>query len=436
MSSARIYAIGISIAALVAAPAMGEDARREMRDFHRRAVIQGAPTPGDAYAVPLSVEAVAALKHGGEVRVFDAAGIEIPSLVHSAVSHGEIFDRAVNIFNRAWTEDGTQMLTAELTGRVPSTVNQFVFDIKDPEYSARVRIESSMDGENWQIVRDGLHLIRHTVKSEKIAYHHNVLRVPTARFRFYRFILHPTRAEPGEIARPTEAPLEIEGVAVREVVRRGSALSVNTPIERFDDPRDDDPRHHYWKLDLGSGNLGVDSVSIAIPEKDFARSAGLWEWDVERGRRTRQLATTVAFQYGDDAHSEFSDFTTDARILVLRIDQGDDAPVTVRAAKASRPRQQLRFIGPPALPLPVALYFNPDEKRTPKYDLARRLREHEVTSFAELDLGPLEANPAYSEPTPPRSESVPYLLYALVVPLVLGLGWYVARTISQGTPPE
>jgi len=436
MPSASLCAIGATIAVLVAAPAAAAEARREMSDFHRRALIEGTPTPGDAYSVPLSVEAVAALKRGGELRVFDAAGGEIPSLVHSAVSRGEIFDREVTVFNRTWTEDGTQMLTVELVGRAPSTVNRFVFDIADREYSARVRIESSMDGENWQIVRDGLHLIRHTVESEKIAYHHNVLQIPSSRFRYYRFILKPTRHALGVIEKPTEAPLAITGVAVREVVRRGSSLTVDAPIERFDDPRDDDPRHHYWKLDLGSGDLGVDSVSLTIPEEDFARSASLWEWDVERDRRTRQLAATVVFRYGDDTHSEFSDFSTDARVLVLRIDQGDDAPITVTSARAGRPRQQVRFIGPTAPTLPAALYFDPDEPRQPKYDLARRLREHEVTNFAELGLAPLEPNPAYAPPTPPRSESVPYLLYAMVIPLVVGLGWYIVRTIQRGAPPQ
>jgi hypothetical protein len=425
--------------ATLAAADAGHAARREVSDFHLRAPIEAAPTAGTAYSVPFSAEAIAALKDGGEVRLFDAAGQEIPSLVQSAVSRGEVVDRAITIFNRAWNEDGTQTLSVELTERKPPSVNQFVFDIEDPEYSARVRIEASMDGENWQIVREGLHLIRHQVKTEKIDYHHNVLSIPTSRFRFYRFALRatvPISNDANEAGSPDEAPLEITGVAVREVVRRGSALSLNAGIERFEDPRDEDPRHHYWKLDLRRENLGVDSVALTIPDKDFARSASLWEWSEERGRRTRQLATTVAFRYGDDAHSEFLSFTTDARVLVLRIDQGDDAPVTVTAARAGRPRQQLRFIGPAAAALPLGIYFEPDVARKPEYDLARRLREHEVTRFAELAHGALESNLSYSEPTPPRSESIPYLLYALVIPLVIGLGWYVARTIQRGSPPE
>ncbi len=39
---------------------------------------------GEAYSVPLSREAVAMLRRGGELRVFDARELEIPSLVHTA----------------------------------------------------------------------------------------------------------------------------------------------------------------------------------------------------------------------------------------------------------------------------------------------------------------------------------------------------------------
>jgi hypothetical protein len=421
----------------VPAPALTSDeaARRVASDFHRRALITGAIAPDAAYAVPLASDVVAALKHGGELRVFDAAGREIPSLVHSADSRGEVIDRPATIFNQAFGEDGTRTLSVELRDRKPQAVNEFVFDLADAEYNARVRVEAGQDGENWQILRDGLHLIRHTVEREKIAYRHNVLRVPTARFRFYRFTLRPTQPSAVQVDAAQE-PLEVTGVAVREVVRRGSALALTATLERIDDERDDDSRHHYWKLDLGREHLGVDRVDFTIPATDFARSASLWEWSPERGRRTRQLATSVAFHYDDDVHTEFTGFTTDARVLVMMIDQGDDTPVEVTAARASRPRQQLRFIGPRVVEAPLALYLDPDESREPRYDLARRLSEHEITSFEELRLEPLEPNPGYAKPPEARSEQIPFLLYALVLPLVAGLGWYIVRTIQRGVPPE
>jgi len=405
--------------------------RRAASDFHRIATLEGAVAPNEAYAVPLSREAVAALKRGGELRLFDAAGREIPSLVFTAHARGEVVERPVTIFNRAWQPDGTQTLAVEQTDRKPQPVNEFVFEIADEDYNARATVEGSSDGDDWRILADGLHLIRHTQKDERIRYVHNVLGVPTARFRFYRFTLRPTAPPDDDFE-----PLEIEDLKVRQVAKRGSSLSVPVALERFDDPRDDDSRHHFWKLDLGREDLGVDRVELTIPSRDFARSASLWEWSEERGRRTRQLASTVVFQYGNDVQNAFSGFSTDVPVLVLMIDQGDDEPVTVKAARASRPSQQLRFLAPSASTPPLALHFDPDEARAPLYDLGRRLRENEITAFAQLAHGDLEQNPAYATPPEPASEQVPFLLYALVIPLVLGLAWYVVRTIQRGVPAE
>ena len=423
-------ALALGGLALVAAgPAQTE--RRAASDFHRRVPVEGQMVPGAAYAVPLSQELVAALKKGGEVRLFDAEGREVPSLVTTAHSRSEIVERPVTIFNQAWQPDGTQTLTVEQTDRVHQAVNEFVFDIADEQYNVRVRVEGSQRGEEWLTVGDGLHLIRHTVKKQKIRYVHSVLRVPTARFPLYRFTLTPTHPLEEEFE-----PLEIEGVKVRQVVKRGSSLSAPVELERMEDPRDEDTRHHYWKLDLGRENLGVNRVQLTIRAVDFARSASLWEWSATRGRRTRELASTVLFRYGTDVQMEFGGFVSDVPVLVLMIDQGDDEPVEVAAARASRPRQQLRFLAPNGAALPLALHFEPDEPREPKYDLDRKLRERRLTSFTELAHGALEPNPGYKAPPEPRSEQVPYLLYAFVVPLVLGLGWYVARTIQRGVPDE
>ena len=281
-----------------AGPAAADIERRAASDFHRRALIEGDVAPGEAHAVPLSREAVAALKKGGELRLFDGAGREIPSLVYSADSRSEVIERPVTIYNRAWEARGTQTLSVELTDRKPEPVNEFVFHIEEEDYNLRVRVEGSPDGDAWQILRDGLHLIRHTVKKEKICYVHNVLRVPTARFRHYRFTLEPMVAPDDD-----DEPLEIEGVDVRQVVKRGSSLAVPVRLEPFEDTARLDTRHDFWTLDLGREDLGVDHVELTIPADDFARSASLWEWSEERGRRTRRLASTVVFHYDDDVHT-------------------------------------------------------------------------------------------------------------------------------------
>jgi hypothetical protein len=421
--------LGLALGAALAAPSDAATGRRAASDFHSVARIEAedAWIRGQAYSVPLSAEASAALQKGGELRVFDAAGREIPSLVHTAHAKAEIIKRPVEIFNDAWVPGLTQTVTVEVTGRGPQSVNEFTFEITDEHYHASVRVQGSDDAEDWRIVRDGLHLIRHTIPGEKIKYVHNVLRIPTSRFRYYRFVLE----QPGR-----EEPFAIERIAVREVVPRGTRLEVPAQLERWPNPRDPDARHHYWKLDLGRAYLGVNRLRLDIVGRDYARPATLWAWNPELGRPGAFLASMMAFQYGNDRHDEFDGFSTDAEQLVVMIDQGDDEPLDLRGARASRPRQQVRFLVDASVAEPLGLYFAPDEAREPKYDLPRRLREYGIADFTALSHGPLGDNPAYAQAPPPLSERVPYLLTGAVIALVLGLGWYIARTLRAGLPPE
>jgi hypothetical protein len=428
---AALFAVtGLAVALIpTASRAAPETSRRSASDFHEIAeVVADAPlSQGRAYAVPLSREAIAALRDGGELRVFDAAGAEIPSLVYTAHAREESVRQPVSIFNRAFEPGLLQTLSVEIEDRTLLEVNEFTFDIEDPQYNVRVKVEGSDDASAWRIIQDDLHLIRHTVPDEKIRYVHNVLRIPTSRFRYFRFTLR---------ALGREQPLEIESITVRKVEPRGASLHVPVRIERWGNPRDSDSRHEYWKLHLPFPDLGVDRVLLTMDGRDFARSASLWEWNVELGRPTEPLASSVFFHYGQDLKTGFEGFSTDADVLVVMIDQGDDAPVPVKRARASRPAKQLRFLLDDPVTEPLRLHFLPDEARTPKYDLDRRLKEHGVTDFTRLNHGALAANPAYAEPGVPWTEQVPYLLYALVIALVAALALYIARTVRAGLPPE
>ncbi|MDH3520281.1 MAG: hypothetical protein OEM49_07470 [Myxococcales bacterium] len=421
----------VAVAAGLRATAEPDLRRRATSDFRQEAELAGDDFVLDgAYSVPLSAEATAALKKGGELRLFDARGEEIPSIVHTAHARQEAVARPVAIFDNVWEPRDAgliQTVSVELEESAPQSVNEFTFEIADEEYNVRVRIEASVAPDAWRIVSDNLHLIRHTISGEKIRYVHNVLRIPTSRFRRYRFVLE----ESGR-----KKPLTIESIAVREVVQRGESLGVSVRLEPWQNPRDPDPRRNYWKLDLGRPDLGVNRVQLQLDGTDYARPARLWSWNQELSRPGQPLADTVVFRYGSDARAEFEGFTTDAEQLVLMIDQGDDEPIGLRGARASRPRQQLRFVIDRPVAAPLRLYFTPDDPRPPKYDLDRRLRQYGIADFHARTHGPLRENASYAPAPKPMTERVPYLLTGVVIALVLGLGWYIARLLRTGLPPE
>lgn len=426
----RIWLVSLALAVCAAgAAAQTGDGRRSPADFSLRARVTGEPAPGEACAVPLGADAVSALETGGELRVFDADGREIPSLVHTARRHAEEIERPVEIFNRAWQEDGTRTLSAELRdGARP--VNEFVLEIPE-DHHLLARVEGSPDGEHWQILADGRHLIRYSAPDEDAEYVYDRLRIPTSRFGWYRFTLHPLAP-----TSPGDESFRVQSVSVLRSVDRGARLELPVVVEPLDDPRDSDPRHAFWKLDLQRPGLGVSRIELEIPGDDFARSASLWEWSTERERRTRRLATAVVFRFGKEQSTAIGGFQTDAPLLALMIDQGDDEPIALDAARASRPRQTLRFIVPEDARPPLWIYLEPDQARPPRYDLARRLQEREIDRFVALEQGPVESNPDYREAPAPRSERLPWLLYLLVVPLVVVLAAYVVRTLRRGLPDD
>ena len=421
--------LAILCALSTAAAAQDTPRRRTINDFHRYADVQAreALQTGQAYGVPLDPDTLAALRKRGELRVFDATGHEVPSMVYTSPAGTRSEPRNVRIFNQAWEPGLIQTLTVELTDRTPGPVNDFTFEITEDAYDAQVIVQSSEDGDTWRIVRHNLHLIRHTLPEEDVKYVHNVLRIPTTRARYFRFMV----ASSGR-----EKPLTITHVQVRRNVKRGRTLQLPVHPAPWTNPRDADARHHYWRMDFKQPDLGVDRLRLTIADREYARRASLWEWNAELDRPGRRLASAVLFHYGDDMQTVLRGFRTNAAMLVLMIDQGDDAPLRVIGATATRPQQVVRFIMDAGVTAPLRLYVLPDKAQEPQYDLARRIKEQEITAFAPLSLGPLRDNPAYAEAPPPVSERIPYLLYAIVGLLVLVLGAYMARTVRAAAPPE
>lgn len=419
------------LALSLAAPALAQEpGRRSVSDFHFYAeVIERAPlTPGEAYAVGLSPKASALLRERPEVRVFDAFQHEVPSVLVSEPEHMEVEKRAVRVINEAWEAGLIQRFTVELTDRTPEPVTTFVLDIADESYNARAVIEGSDDGNEWMTVRDNLHLIRHTLPGEDVKFVHNRLRIPASRYKYFRF----TIAESGR-----RRPLDIEDVAVLQEIRRGRSLALPVHPAPWNNPEDADARHVWYKLQLPETHLGVDRLRLTIDAREYERRGVLYEWNVELERpRRRPIASGILFHYGDDRETELHGFTTDAGILVLMIDQGDDEPVAVTAVTAYRPRQEVRFIMEDAFAGPLRLYFKPERAHAPQYDLPRRLEEQKIHDFVELEHGPLRDNPAFEPPPPPVSERIPYLMYALILLVAVVLAVYIARTVRMSMPPE
>ncbi len=403
-------------------------ARRAPSDFHRLAEVDApALTPGEAYAVSLSYDAIAMLRFKGELRLFDSRGVEIPSVIHTRKERRTV-SRSLTIYDSAWEPGLIQTLAVDRGAAAREAINEFTLTITDRQYNARVQVHGRDGDEEWRIVRDNLHLIRHAIPAENIRYTHNTLRVPLSRFRYFRFLI---------AASGRTGPLTVTGVAVQQIMPDPDAFLRREvfPV-RWTNPKDPDERREYWLFDLGATYLGMTELHLQFGDGDFARPARLQAWDPKRKRPGRHLARAMLYRYGDDSQTALKGFAADAQRLVLVIDHGDNAPLPLTGATAARPKLEVRFLAEGGITPPLRLYVKPDEARTPNYDLAKRLAKRKDVQYTALAHGIVIENAGYAEPIPPLSERVPYLLYAFVVPVVLLMGWYIARVVKAGVPAD
>jgi len=123
------------------------------------------------------------------------------------------------------------------------------------------------------------------------------------------------------------------------------------------------------------------------------------------------------------------------RYLLVRIHNGDNAPLKFTGMKVNRLQYHLAF--QPKAGGTYRLYFGNEAAGKPQYDLAHfidRLRADGVTT---LTLAPASPNPLFAvrEKVVPWSERYRALLWAVLVAVLLILALLVLRQARRARPP-
>ncbi len=122
------------------------------------------------------------------------------------------------------------------------------------------------------------------------------------------------------------------------------------------------------------------------------------------------------------------------RYLLVRIHNGDNAPLKFTGLKVSRLQYHLAF--QPKAGGTYRLYFGNEAAGKPQYDLAHfidRLRAERVTTVA---LAPASANPSFAvkEKAAPWSERYRALLWGVLIAVLVILGVLVVRQARRARP--
>lgn len=238
-------------------------------------------------------------------------------------------------------------------------------------------------------------------------------------------------------ARPDLADVRLvsEGKQVPYLVDRTS-LSRPVPVELKPLPEPKHPTVGRWEIRLPLEGVPVKELVVTTDSPLFDRTFRLFEITrSSRGDDVRSLLADQRWVRTPDSQSPRLVFAlnrvVDGGLMELETDNGDNAPVSITAATASRPVNRLLFKAPAGGAVEL-LYGNPD-CATPRYDLSLLGRE--------LFASPKRLAEAAKTDARPRSgasilQSASWILWIVLGLVVVGLLAVISRLLPKPQSPQ
>jgi hypothetical protein len=335
---------------------------------------------------------------------------------------------AARLFNPVYVPGKQGTVTVDFGNRAPRS--RIDVDTPGTNFRRRVSVEAGADGENWQVLKASDWLFR--INYPNGSYNKAEVTLPDNDFRYLRLTVFSAPDDPDQVPIQSVTAWEIKGAGpdLADVPAKVTAAE-NAKFKATD-----------LEADLDFENLPVHEVALAFADANFLRRVEV----LGRNVRTRTIiepvensqprrreieepwsTLTVASVYrlpGGQGQEPSTGLTLQVdgkcRYLMVRIYNGDDAPLKFSDMKVRRLRQYVDFQATTAGPF--QLYAGNDAAAKPQYDLenfAERLRSEGTTS---AKLGALAPNPLFAAPVTiiPWSERHAALLWmALGVVLVV-----------------
>lgn len=401
----RLFALALAAAALLAAqsldPLSGWQFSRE---------VSTASNAGIA-VLTLDAELLANTREdAGDLRIFDAAGKEIPYALRVLRGERNIQSLEASEVSRDAEGDAVQ-ITLDL-GENPAQHNQIQIDAEGTNFRRQVTVFGSDDSEQWVPLNEAGMILRLT--QDRGAASANRVPYPPSDQRYLRI----TVARDPQT--DTESPV-IESFAVqRTTVTPGEEQAI--------------PAESVTRETIAEGELSASRYAIDLPGRIPLHALRFKASDGSFVRNYQLLAVmgdniapfpVAAGQLGRSEANPSRDILLRfqevfARQLVLTIVDNGEEPIAVLEPNVlSASRQLVADVSAAAQPL--RLYYGnpaaPPPDYNPKVEAPQPLDE----SVSRFELGPQQLNLSYEAPEPPLSEQAPWLIYVLTAAASLAL---------------
>lgn len=353
----------------------------------------------------------------GDQRILDSQGREIPFALHEDRESSTEEEFQPHLYNQASQPGKYSTLSLDLGKTLPS--NKLVLDTLSRNFKRRVEIEGSPDGRGWLVIKNNAYIFDFTgeqkVQLTELVY-------PESHYRYLRL----------KIWDQGEASLKIQGVRCfltkthtpQRVVR--NALLVSRQ-------EDSQLKATILLFDLHYENTPIDLITLATPEENFSRGVGIQGSNNQKEWRNLLQSEFYRFRAARYEVEKLSLRVSEARCRYIKvlIYNYDDSPLQANKVEFQGVEKELVFNA--SEKSPFWLYYGNPRAVAPRYDFEKTASYIKLDQIPALKLGGEKINPGYVPPGPegPWTETHPFLFWAVLVMLVVGLGVYILHLMTK-----
>jgi hypothetical protein len=359
-----------------------------------------------------------------DLRLYDAAGHEIPYALRVRREVDTQDDHAIREFNRA-VEGGAAVVSCDLGANAPEH-NQVEIATSGNNFRRQVTVEGSADGANWATLITRA-LVFRFASSGRSAEQREV-EYPASRFRYLRL-----RVERDPQA--DNAPPEITGLRVRRTVRAGGEIvHFQGVLEAREPGREGSRPASIWRVDFGA-RIPIQGLVIAAGGGAFSRPFSIMAIDDPPAPRYLASGDLTRSPDAPDTPLKPAFGEQYARRLKLTVTDDRNAPLAIASIDALSAARQLILELSASAPSPLRLYYGNPKAMAPRYDFATRLPAGAVEISRLLSAGAERANPIYAPEPKPFTERAPWLAYAVLAAACLALAAFLVKIARAAAPP-
>jgi len=360
-----------------------------------------------------------------DLRLYDAAGREIPYALRIRKEVDEKREIATRLFNRATIGNGVTEVSIDL-GESPGEHNELEIQTAGANFRRRVDIEGSETGKDWRTLVTGETIFRFesqnkTVDSDRVNY-------PLSRYRYLRLRVHADEVI------DKQAP-DLTLVRAMMVAREAGLLNTwDATLAPYQLLRNQGAPASAWTIDLGA-KVPCDRLLINIEDASFSRPFAVEI--VDAPQNIRQVASGELTRHLDAGNQPLTitfDQEEFARKIRLLITDYSNPTLSISAIKAGAPARQLLFELKEPVTQPLRLFFGNARAAAPHYDFEQELAAKLISPPAQAGTGSVVSNPNYRREPLPFTERLPWLIYVVLTISSLALAlilFSLARTTMR-----